>query len=91
MKQRCRCMNGIHIECKILDFQLSFGNKTVEVVVFQGLHQLLQREIGIQVEVSTAVQLEVLRQKTFQIIYRHIPFHVEFETHVTQQVLDRAF
>ena len=84
-------MDGVHVEGKAFDLQVSLSEKPVKVVVFQRLHQLVEGAVGIEVEVGATSQLDVFREEGFQIGHRHVARHVELEAQVAQQVLDGAF
>ena len=77
-------MNGVHVQGEVLDFQVGLGRKAVQVVIIERLHQLLNCEVGSQVEVGATVQLHCLGQEALNIRHRHIAFHLEFQADVTQ-------
>ena len=83
-------MNGVHIESKVLDFQVGLSRETIQVVVVERLHQLVHGKIGGQVEIGTTVQLHGLGQEALDIRHRHIAFHLEFQSDVAQQIVHQA-
>ena len=47
-------MDGVHIEGEVLDFQCTIGFQTIQIIIIQGLHQLLDGEVRCQIEVGAA-------------------------------------
>ena len=84
IEQRCRGMDGIHVEGEAVDPQVSLGRKAVQIVVVKRLHQLLHGEVSRQVKVGATVEFDVFGHEALDVRQRHVAFHFEFQPDVAQ-------